>query len=151
MLKLKLQYFGHLMRRADSLGKTLMLGKIEGRRRRDDRGWDVWMASPTQCTWVWASSRSWWWTGKHGMLQSMGSQRVKHQTRLSDWSEPNHALVISERNPLSSLEIHVTVFEALLYIHHHQVQDLAKSNTWQILGESQSAQRSLQSSSGCAL
>jgi len=47
MLKLKLQNFGHLMRTTDSLEKTLMLGKIEGRRRRDDRGWDGWMASPT--------------------------------------------------------------------------------------------------------
>ena len=46
----------------------------------DDRGWDSWMASPTQWTWVWASSRSWWWTGKPGVLQSMGSQRVRH-----DW------------------------------------------------------------------
>ena len=52
MLKLKLQYFGHLMRRADSLGKTLMLGKTEGWRRGDDRGWDGWMASPTRRTWV---------------------------------------------------------------------------------------------------
>ena len=53
MLKLKLQYFGHLMQRANSLEKTLMLGKIEGRRRR---GWQRmrWMASPTQWTWVWA-------------------------------------------------------------------------------------------------
>ena len=57
MLKLKLQYFGHLMRRADSLEKTLMPGKINGKRRRGDRGWDGWMASPTQWTWVWASSR----------------------------------------------------------------------------------------------
>ena len=40
-----------------------------------DRGWDGWMASPTQWTWVWVSSRSWWWTGKPGVLQSMGSQR----------------------------------------------------------------------------
>ena len=48
MLKLKLQYFGHLMWRNDSLEKTLMLGKIEG----DDRGWDGWMASPTWWTWV---------------------------------------------------------------------------------------------------
>ena len=47
MLKLKLQYFGHLMWRADSLEKTLMLGGIGGRRRRGDRGWDGWMASPT--------------------------------------------------------------------------------------------------------
>ena len=48
MLKLKLQSFGHLMGRADSLEKTLMLGKIEGRRRRDDRGQDGWLASLTQ-------------------------------------------------------------------------------------------------------
>ena len=48
MLKLKLQYFGHLMRRADLLEKTLMLGKIEGRRKRDDRGRDGWMTSSTQ-------------------------------------------------------------------------------------------------------
>ena len=56
MLKLKLQYFGHLVRRVDLLEKTMMLGKIEGRRRRGDRGWDGWMASLTQWTWVWASS-----------------------------------------------------------------------------------------------
>ena len=47
----------------------------------DDRRWDGWMASPTQWTWVWASSGSWWWTWKPGMLQSMGSQNVRH-----DWS-----------------------------------------------------------------
>ena len=46
----------------------------------DDRGWNGWMASPTQWTWVWASSQSWWWTGKPGVLQSMRSQRVGH-----DW------------------------------------------------------------------
>ena len=57
-LKLKLQSFGHLMWRTDSLEKTLMLGKIEGRRRKDDRGQDGWMASLTQWTWVWANSRS---------------------------------------------------------------------------------------------
>ena len=48
--------------------------------KRDDRGWDGWMASPTQCTWVWANSRRWWRTGKPGVLQSMGLQRVRH-----DW------------------------------------------------------------------
>ena len=63
MLKLKLQYFGHLMCRTDSLEKTLMLGKTEDRRRRGNRGWDGWMASLAWWTWVWASSRSWWWTG----------------------------------------------------------------------------------------
>ena len=44
----------------------------------DDRGWDGWMASPTQWTWVWVNSGSWWWTGRPGMLQSMGLQRVEH-------------------------------------------------------------------------
>ena len=47
----------------------------------DDRGWDSWMESLTQWTWVWASSGSWWWTGKPGVLQSMGLQRVRH-----DWA-----------------------------------------------------------------
>ena len=75
ILKLKLQYFGNLIWRPDSLEKTLMLGKIEGRRKR---GWDGWMAPPMQQTWVWASSGHWWWTGKPGVLWSMGSQRVGH-------------------------------------------------------------------------
>ena len=73
---LTLQYFGHLMWRNDSLEKTLMLGKIEGRRRRGYRGWDGWMASLTGWTWVGASSGSWWWTGKPGVLQSLRVQRV---------------------------------------------------------------------------
>ena len=60
MLKLQLQYFGHLMRRADSFEKTLMLAKTEGRREGDDRGWDGWMASPTQWTWVWVNAGSRW-------------------------------------------------------------------------------------------
>ena len=55
MLKLKLPYFGHLMRSADSFEKTLILGKIEGRRRTDDRGLDGWMVSLNQWTWVWVS------------------------------------------------------------------------------------------------
>ena len=78
MLKLKLQYFGHLMW-TDSLEKTLMEGKTDDRRRKGTRGWDGWNTSPTQWTWVWASSVSWWWTGKPGMLQSMGLQRVRQE------------------------------------------------------------------------
>ena len=75
ILKLKLQYFGHLMRRADSLEKSLMRAGGEG----DDRGWDGWMASPpTRWTWVWVDPRSWWWTGRPGVLRFMGSQRVGH-------------------------------------------------------------------------
>ena len=99
MLKLKLQSFGHLMWRTDSLEKTLMLGKIEGRRR----GWQRtrwWMASPTQWTWVWASSRSWWWAGKPGVLQSAESQRIGHNwtTELTNYElstfVPSRKLVI---------------------------------------------------------
>ena len=79
MLKLKLQYSIHLMQRNDLLEKSLMLGKIEGRRRR---GWQRmrWLDGITdpRWTWVWASSRSWWWPWKHGVLQSMGSQRIRH-------------------------------------------------------------------------
>ena len=82
MLKLKLQYFGHLMRRTNSLEKTLMLGKIKGRRRRGCKGWDGWMASPTQWTWVWVSSGSWWWTGKPGVLQSMVHKELDWLTEM---------------------------------------------------------------------
>ena len=94
-LKLKLQYFGHLMWRTDWLEKTLMLGKIEDKREEDDRGWDAWIASPTQWTWVWASSGSWWWTGKPGVLQSMGFQRIRHDwmTKLN-WTELNLCLSV---------------------------------------------------------
>ena len=80
MLKLKLQYFGHLMHRTDSLEKTLMLERLKVGGEGDDRGWDGWMASPTWWTWVWVVSGSWWWTGRPGVPQSMGSQRVRY-----DW------------------------------------------------------------------
>ena len=87
MLKLKLQYFGYLMWRTDSLENTLMLGKIEGG-ERDNRGWDGWMGSLTQWTWIWASSGSWWWTGKPDVLQSTGSQRVGHNWATEmNWTE----------------------------------------------------------------
>ena len=84
MLKLKLQFFGYLIQRTDSLEKTLMLGKIEGRRRRGQQRWldgitDWW-------TWVWASSGSWWRTGKPGILQSMGRKEVA-RTGWSHWTE----------------------------------------------------------------
>ena len=78
MLKLKLQYFGPFIWRANSLEKTLMLGKTKGRRRGDNRGRDGWMASQTSWAWVWARFGSWYWTEKPGVVQSMGSQRVRH-------------------------------------------------------------------------
>ena len=80
MLRLKLEYFGHLMWRTDSFEKTLMLGKIEGRRRRG-RQRMRWLDGITELMDMnWASSGSWWWTRKPVVLQSMGSQRVGH-----DW------------------------------------------------------------------
>ena len=87
MLKLKLQYFGHLMQRTDSSGKDPDAGKDWRWGEKGDRGWDGWMASPTQWTWVSVNSRSWWWTGKPGVLRFMGSQRVGHDwaTELTDW------------------------------------------------------------------
>ena len=89
-LKLKLQYLGHLMRRADSFEMTLMLGNIKGGREGDGRGWDDWMASPTQWTWVWVNSGRWWWTGRPGVLRFMGSQS---RTWLSDWTELNWLII----------------------------------------------------------
>ena len=77
MLKLKLQYFRHLMRSANSFEKTLMLGKIEDRSRR-------------QWKWVWINSGGWWWTGRPGVLRFVGSPRVRHNwaTELN-WTELN--------------------------------------------------------------
>ena len=127
-LKLKLQYFGHLMRKANSLEKTLMLGKTDVEAETpilwppvvkswltgkdlhagkdwgqeeggDGRGWDGWMALPTQWTWVWVDSGSWWWTGRPGMLWFMGSQRVGHDwaTELN-WTELNSDLPVFIKN-----------------------------------------------------
>ena len=75
-LTLKLQYFVHLMWRTDSLEKTWCWERLKAGGEGDDRGWDGWMASQTQWTWVWVSYGSWWWTGKPGVLQSIGSQRI---------------------------------------------------------------------------
>ena len=88
MLKLKLQYFGHLMWRTDFLKRPWCWERLKVGGEGDDRGWDGWMASQTQWTWVWVNSRSWRWTGRPGMLQSMGSHRVGHDwvTELN-WTE----------------------------------------------------------------
>ena len=86
MQKLEFLCFAHLMGRTESFEETLMLGKVkDGSRRGHDRGWDGWMASPTQWTLVLVNSRSWWWTGRPGMLQSMGSWR--DTTEWLNWTE----------------------------------------------------------------
>ena len=80
MLKLKLQNFGHLIQRTDSLERPWCWERLKAGGEGDDRGYDGWMASPTRWTWVWVNSGSWWWTGKPDMLQSIGLQRIGH-----DW------------------------------------------------------------------
>ena len=87
-LKLKLQYFGHLMQRTDSMEKTLTRERLKAGEEGDDREWDGWMASLTQWTWVRADSGRWWRTEKPGMLQSMGSQRVRH-----DWGPEQQSYI----------------------------------------------------------
>ena len=85
-------------------GKSWLIGKdwcwegLGAGGEGDDRGWDGWMASPTRWTWVWVNSRSWWWTGRSGVLEFMGSQRVGH-----DWvTELNWRMIIlSEVGALS--------------------------------------------------
>ena len=117
MLKLKLQYFGHLLGKTDSVEKTLMMGKSKVGEEKNDRGWDCWMASPMQWTWVCVGSRSWWWTGKPGVLQSMGSQKFRHDwaTELNwtdtlnwetaTWPQPCHLIVFHFPHPTSKQKI----------------------------------------------
>ena len=76
MLKLKLQYFAHIMQELTHWKRPWCGERLKTEGVRDNRDWNSWMALPTQWTWVWACSRSWWRIGKAGMLQSMGLQRV---------------------------------------------------------------------------
>ena len=78
MLKLKLQYFGHLIWKLTPWKRPWCWERLKGGGEGDDRGWDVWMPSLTQWTWVWTSSRTLRCTGKPGLLQSMGLQNVRH-------------------------------------------------------------------------
>ena len=80
MLRLKLQYFGTWCDELTHLKSPWCWEILKARGEGNDRGWDGWVASLVQWTWVWVNSRSWWWTGNPGVLQSMGSQRVRQ-----DW------------------------------------------------------------------
>ena len=86
ILKLKLQYFGHLVWNLTHWKRPWCWKRLKAEGEGGIRAWDGWMASLTWWTWVWAVSRSWWWRGKPGGLQSMGSQSW---TWLSDWTELN--------------------------------------------------------------
>ena len=83
-LMLKFQYFGHLMQTLTHWKSTWYWERLRAE-EEGIRGWDGWMAWSTQWTWTWANSRRWWGTGRPGMLQSMGLQRVGH-----DWVTEKH-------------------------------------------------------------
>ena len=86
ILKLKLQYFGRLMRRADSFEKTLMVRRLKAGGEGVDRGWDGWMASPTKWAWVCVKSGSWWWTGRSGVLHPWGHKKSDPTVTELNWS-----------------------------------------------------------------
>ena len=90
MLKLKLQYFGHLMRRVDSWKRLWSWEGLWAGGEGDERGSDGWMTSWTRWMWVWVNSGRWWWTGRPGVLRFMGSQRVGHDwANELNWTELN--------------------------------------------------------------
>ena len=96
ILKLKLQYFGTWCKELTHLKRPWCWERLKVGGEGDDRWWGGWMASPTRWTWVWVDSGSWCWTGRPGLLQSMGSQRVEHNwaTELN-WSD----LALTADNP----------------------------------------------------
>ena len=100
-LMLKLQYFGQWCEELTHWKTPRCWERLKEGGEGDDRGWDGWMASLTRWTWVWVDSGSWWWTGKPGVLQSMGSQKVGHN-------------LVNEQIILPSLKCTVPFF---FYIH----------------------------------
>ena len=124
MLKLKLQYYGYLMQRADSFEKTWCWERLRAGGEGDDRGWDGWVASLTQWTSVWASWGRWWRTGKSGMLQSMGSQRVRH-----DWAteQQQQQELIGSSSP-TRYQIHAPSLEARSLSHWTTVEVFFKAS-----------------------
>ena len=113
MLKLKLQYTGHLMGRTDSLEKPWWWERLKAGGEGDDRGWDGWMASLTRWTWVSVSSGNWWWTGRPGVLQSMGSQRLRQDRA----TEQNW---ISEFGKVAGYKINTQKSLAFLYTNNEK-------------------------------
>ena len=121
-LKLKLQYFGHLMGRADSFEKTRCWERVRAGGEGDNRGWDGWMASPTQWTWVWVDSGSWWWTGRPGVLRFMGLQS---RTRLSDWTE-----LLNNVSFLSWIKLSLKIKIKLIYLSWIKIFSVLLRNNW---------------------
>ena len=115
MLKLKLQNFGTWCEELTHWKRPGCWERLKAG-EGDDRGWDGWMASPTRWTWVWANSGSWWWTGRHGVLLSMGSLRDNWtELNWTNWTEHRPAeargkwagvhLVVTLGNTCSPLQV----------------------------------------------
>ena len=99
MLKLKLQYLPTWWAEVTHLKRPWCWERLKVGGEGDNRGWDGWMVSPTQKTWVWVNSRCWLWIGRPGVLQAMGSQRVGH-----DWAtEPNWTDILCSQRWRSSV------------------------------------------------
>ena len=140
MLKLKVQHFGTWWKQLTHLKRPWCWERWKAGGKGDDRGWDGWMASPTQWTWVWVNSGSWWWTGRPSVLQSMGSQRVGHDwaTEL-DWTElkehrkgTRNIFVpqqFRETTPRAIWFSHNKVFHLTLVLYFPSTQSL-KERTW---------------------
>ena len=115
-----------------------MLEKLKVGGKGDDRGWDAWMASLTWWTWVWVTSGSWWWTGKPGMLQSKGLQRVRH-----DWAELTELITSWCRQAwppecdsgwvTDSMYLATTFFFFLIWISSQYLKLKACKNFWPLL------------------
>ena len=86
MLKLKVQYFATWCNGLTYWKRPWCWERLKAGGEGDDRGWGGWMAPPTRWTWVWVNSRSWWWTGRPGVLWFMGLQRVAHDWGMN-WTE----------------------------------------------------------------
>ena len=129
MLKLKLQYLATWCEELTHWQKCWCWERLKAGGEGDDRGWDGWMASLTQWTWVWTSSRSWWWTGKPGMLPSMGLQRIWDDwaTKLNWTEQLNHPskvnisfLLLLEQLPQPSVQFSCSVVSDSLQPHESQ-------------------------------
>ena len=121
MLKLKLQYFGHLMLRADLFEKTRCWERLGAGGEGDNRGRDGWMVSPTQWTWVWENSGSWWWTA--GLACCVIHGVAKIQTRLRGLTELNCILFFLD----STYKQYQKIFVFLSVLLHSVWQSLSPS------------------------
>ena len=122
MLKVKLQYFGYLMRTADSLEKSLMLGKIEVRREKGIRGWNGWVASPMQWMWTWANFRRWWGAERPSVLQTEQQQNVYYLA--------HHPLEPQTQSSIYLFDICVFVMQTQLFKPKFNLLYLSRSPTF---------------------